>query len=285
MNFIFSWLGNHMKKHFGSTALLAMSAVFMFACSDQSPSKDSAENPASEQTATTNAEAAKPADTANAPAPEAKTHDYETLDERFSYAYGVDLGNKFKAGDIQMNVPIMAAGMQAALGDAEQKMSDEEVALTLEIYRKVHMERTEAKRAAAAEKNKKEGSAFLSENAKQEGVKVTASGLQYKVITEGKGPKPKEEDDVIVHYRTRLIDGTEVDSSVKNNEPATFMVRQVILGWTEALQMMPEGSKWELFVPPELAYGESGSGEKIEPNAVLTFEVELIKVGLEQTDQ
>ena len=273
-----------MKKYSGSLALLAMSAVFTLACSDQSPSKDSAEKTVTqatpEQTATTNAEAAKPADTANATNPEEKTHNYETLDERFSYAYGVDLARKFKAGHVELNVPIMATGMQDEFGGGKTKMSSEEIALTMEIYRKVHEEKTAARRAIAAEKNKKEGDAFLAENAKKEGVKVTQSGVQYKVITEGKGPKPKEDDEVTVHYRGTFIDGTEFDSSYKNNEPTSFMARQVIVGWTEALLLMPEGSKWVQYIPSELAYGEQGSGEAIEPNAVLIFEVELLKVGL-----
>lgn len=275
-----------MKKYSGSLAIFVISAVFTVACSDQSQPKSAAENSASKQTpeqpvATINAEASSNADATNSDVSEQKTNDYETLDERFSYAYGVDLAEKFKEGGIELNVPLMAAGMQDAFGGGERKMSAGEVAMTLEIYRKVHLEKMEAKRAAAAEKNQKEGSAFLAENAKKDGVRVTESGLQYRVITEGSGPKPKEEDDVTVHYRSRMIDGTEIDSSYKNNEPAMFMVRQVIPGWTEALQMMSAGSKWELYIPAELAYGESGSGELVEPNAVLIYEVELIKIGVE----
>jgi FKBP-type peptidyl-prolyl cis-trans isomerase FklB len=133
------------------------------------------------------------------------------------------------------------------------------------------------KRNALTEKNKKEGDAFLAENKKKEGVKTLPSGLQYKVIKDGTGRNPKLTDGVIAHYQSTRIDGTEFDSSYKRNEPSTFKLDQVIKGWTEALMLMKEGAKWQIFVPSNLAYGENGSGP-IEPNATLIFDVELIKL-------
>ena len=128
------------------------------------------------------------------------------------------------------------------------------------------------------EKNKKDGEAFLAGNKKKEGIKTTASGLQYKIITEGKGKKPSADDTVRVHYKGALLDGSEFDSSYKHGEPAEFSVSGVIPGWTEAVQLMPVGSKWQLFVPSTLAYGEQGQGRVIGPNATLIFEVELLAV-------
>jgi FKBP-type peptidyl-prolyl cis-trans isomerase FklB len=135
----------------------------------------------------------------------------------------------------------------------------------------------EAKKAAAAE-NKTKGEAFLAENKKKEGVVTLPSGLQYKILKAGEGPKPTAEDSVKCNYRGTLIDGKEFDSSYKRNEPATFPVKGVIKGWTEALQLMPVGSKWQLFIPPDLAYGERGAGELIQPEATLIFEVELLSI-------
>jgi FKBP-type peptidyl-prolyl cis-trans isomerase FklB len=135
-----------------------------------------------------------------------------------------------------------------------------------------------AKQAEVAKKNKAEGEAFLAENKKKEGVKTTASGLQYKVIKPGKGKKPKSSDTVTVNYRGTLIDGTEFDSSYKRGQPATFQVSGVIPGWTEGLQLMEEGAKWQLFIPSNLAYGERGAGGVIGPNATLIFEVELLSI-------
>jgi FKBP-type peptidyl-prolyl cis-trans isomerase FklB len=130
----------------------------------------------------------------------------------------------------------------------------------------------------AATKNAAEGEKFLAENKKKDGVKTTASGLQYKVLKEGSGPSPKETDTVVVNYKGTLIDGTEFDSSFKRNEPASFQVNRVVKGWIEALQLMKAGSKYQLFIPAALAYGERGAGQLIGPNATLIFEVELLSI-------
>jgi FKBP-type peptidyl-prolyl cis-trans isomerase FklB len=135
-----------------------------------------------------------------------------------------------------------------------------------------------AKQSEVAKKNRAEGEAFLAENKKKEGVKTLPSGLQYKVIKAGTGKKPKSTDTVTVHYRGALINGAEFDSSFKRGQPATFLVSKVIPGWTEALQLMEVGAKWQLFIPSSLAYGEQGAGSDIGPNATLIFEVELVSI-------
>jgi FKBP-type peptidyl-prolyl cis-trans isomerase len=156
-------------------------------------------------------------------------------------------------------------------------MTDEEMQATMEALRNEVRANMEKKQREAAEANKAKGEAFLAENKEKEGVKTLPSGLQYKILKEGKGEKPKATDIVVTQYRGTLVDGTEFDSSYKRNEPASFPVNQVIPGWTEALQLMPKGSKWQLFVPANLAYGEMGP-PPIGPNSTLIFEVELVDI-------
>ena len=157
-------------------------------------------------------------------------------------------------------------------------MSQEEIRATIsELQKRVTAERQKELKEKGA-KNLEESKKFLAENQKKEGIKTLPSGLQYKVLTEGTGKTPKETDNVTVNYKGTLIDGTEFDSSYKKGQPATFQVNGVIKGWTEALQLMKEGSKWQLFIPPELAYGERGAGPTILPNSTLIFEVELLTV-------
>jgi FKBP-type peptidyl-prolyl cis-trans isomerase FklB len=149
---------------------------------------------------------------------------------------------------------------------------------TLNAFQKQTMSKMEAKQKVDGEKNVKEGEAFLAANGKKDGVKTLASGLQYKVIKTGTGKTPKATDTVKVHYHGTLTDGTVFDSSVERGEPATFPVNGVIPGWIEALQLMKEGDKWQLVIPPKLAYGERGAGGKIGPNSVLVFDVELLSI-------
>ena len=246
-----------MKKATGA-ALLVLIAACMGACDQQPQSKDVATT----ETVTEDAQA-----------------EFKTLEDRFSYAYGADLGKKFKAEGIELNVALMGEAMQAALDGSKQKMDEGEIAATMETYREVFLKEKEEKRAVAAEKNKREGAVFLSENAKKPGVVVTKSGLQYKVITEGKGGyKPTVEDELKVHYRARFIDGTEFDSTYKRNEAYSANAKMLIDGWAEAVQLMSAGSKWELVIPANLAYGENGQDPYIGPNAVLIFEVELLEI-------
>ncbi len=207
----------------------------------------------------------------------AEKAELKTHKDKVSYAIGMDMGNSLKRNSIDVDLEMLVKGMRDALSGGKALMTDQEVRETLIAFQKEFQAKQQEKMKALAEKNKKEGDAFLAENKKKEGVKTLPSGLQYKVVAEGKGASPKETDTVTVHYRGTLIDGTEFDSSYKRNEPATFPVNGVIKGWTEALQLMKEGAKWQLFIPANLAYGESGR-PGIPPNAVLIFDVELIKI-------
>jgi FKBP-type peptidyl-prolyl cis-trans isomerase FklB len=203
----------------------------------------------------------------------------KTQKDKVSYAIGMDMGGSLKRNSIDVDIDALVKGLKDSLAGGKMLMTEQEQRETLITFQKEFQAKQQEKMKALAEKNKKEGEAFLDENKKKPGVKVLPSGLQYKVITEGKGASPKDTDTVTVNYRGTVIDGTEFDSSYKRNEPATFPVKGVIKGWTEALQLMKEGSKWQLFIPSNLAYGERGAGSAIGPNETLIFEVELIKVG------
>src|SRR6202008_1398185 len=173
---------------------------------------------------------------------------------------------------------ILLRGMKDALAGGKLLMSEDEArAAVMQVQNEVRQKQAEkAKEAGAA--NKKEGDEFLAANKAKEGVVTLPSGLQYKILTTGTGPKPAATDSVVCNYRGTLIDGKEFDSSYKRGQPATFPVNGVIKGWTEALQLMPVGSKWQLFIPPDLAYGERGAGADIGPNSTLIFDVELISI-------
>jgi len=191
--------------------------------------------------------------------------------EKISYSIGLNIGKNL-AGDlkkqsIDIDPNLLAKGVQDALTGANPLLSNEEVQQTMLAFQK-----------KIVEKEKQRGEAFLAENKKKEGVKTLPSGLQYKVIKAGTGKKPGMNDTVTVQYRGTLIDGTEFDSSYRRGQPATFQVSGVIPGWTEALALMEEGAKWQLFIPPNLAYGERGAGGLIGPNATLIFEIELLSV-------
>jgi len=198
--------------------------------------------------------------------------------DKESYSLGYQFGQSLKSQGVDINLDTYASGIKDALGGKEPQMSQEEIRATIMELQKrvVTAQQKELKEKAA--KNLEEGKKFLVENQNKEGVKTLPSGLQYKVLTEGSGKIPKLEDRVTVNYKGTLIDGTEFDSSYKRGQPATFQVKGIIKGWTEALQLMKEGSKWQLFIPPDLAYGERGAGGQIPPNSTLIFEVELISV-------
>jgi FKBP-type peptidyl-prolyl cis-trans isomerase FklB len=205
-----------------------------------------------------------------------------TRKQKFSYALGMDIGSKVGASLKQQSVDIdpalVSQGLKDAMAGSKTRLTTEEAQTVLkEVQAEVNKQRQE-KTAAAAAKNKTEGDAFLAANKSKEGVVTLPSGLQYKILTAGTGPKPAATDSVVCNYRGTLIDGKEFDSSYKRGQPATFGVGQVIKGWTEALQLMPVGSKWQLFVPSTLAYGERGAGAEIGPNATLIFEVELLSI-------
>jgi FKBP-type peptidyl-prolyl cis-trans isomerase FklB len=213
-----------------------------------------------------------------APDQKSKTRELKTLTERVSYGIGLNIGKDFKEQHIDVDPDLLAMGIRDAMAGGKVLLTEEELQKAMTEFQQEMMAKQEKRMAEAAEKNLKEGQAFLAENAKKPEVTVLPSGLQYRVIEAGKGKTPTAKSMVTVHYRGRLIDGTEFDSSHQRGEPATFPVSGVIPGWTEALQLMQEGAKWELFIPANLAYGERGAGQVIGPNAVLIFEVELLSV-------
>jgi len=187
--------------------------------------------------------------------------------EKVSYIIGMDIGSNLKRQSIDVDPNIFAKGIKDALSGEKPLLTEQEIQETMMAFQKEMME-----------KQKKRGEVFLAENKNKEGVKTLPSGLQYKVIKAGTGKIPKLNDTVTTHYRGTLIDGTEFDSSYKRGQPVSFPVSGVIPGWTEALQLMQEGAKWQLFIPSNLAYGERGAGGIIGPNATLIFEIELISI-------
>jgi len=202
----------------------------------------------------------------------------KTQKDKASYGIGMNIGRNLKRDAVDVDADLVSKGLKDALSGGKTLMSDEEYRATMTALQKKLMDKQAEAAKKLAEKNKKEGEAFLAGNGKKEGVVTLPSGLQYKVIKSGKGKTPQPTDTVETHYRGTLIDGTEFDSSYKRGQTVTFLVNGVIPGWTEALQKMKEGDKWELFVPASLAYGERGAGREIGPNAALIFEVELIAV-------
>jgi FKBP-type peptidyl-prolyl cis-trans isomerase FklB len=194
--------------------------------------------------------------------------------QKLSYSLGLNIGANLKSQGIDIDPQVLARGISDVLSGTKPAMTEAEVRATLEAMQTD----MKAKQDQASGTNKKAGQTFLAENSKKPGVVTLPSGLQYKILKPGTGPKPKATDTVVTHYKGTLLDGTEFDSSYKRNEPAVFPVNGVIKGWTEALQLMPVGSKWQLFIPAELAYGEKGAADVIGPNQTLIFEVELISI-------
>jgi FKBP-type peptidyl-prolyl cis-trans isomerase len=197
--------------------------------------------------------------------------------EKLSYALGMNLGNQLKSQGLEIDMDTFIEGIKAVLAGGKPLMSEAEAqAALIELANQLKQKQEETNKALA-ERNKSEGEAFLAANRSKEGVITLPSGLQYKILKAGGGAKPGAGDTVECNYRGTFLDGTEFDSSYKHNQTATFPVNGVIKGWTEALQLMQVGSKWQLFVPSSLAYGENGR-QGIPPNATLIFEVELISI-------
>jgi FKBP-type peptidyl-prolyl cis-trans isomerase FklB len=202
----------------------------------------------------------------------------KTDKEKLSYAIGMNIGESIKKDSLDVDPAIMGRALKDALTGAKPLMTDEEAKTVMTTFRAEMMKKQQAKAAEASDTNKQVGQKFLAANKAKEGVVTLPSGLQYKVIKQGDGPKPTASDTVVTNYRGTLIDGTEFDSSYKRGEPATFPVGQVIKGWTEALQLMPVGSKWQLYIPSDLAYGERSPGGEIGPNSTLIFDIELLSI-------
>ncbi len=207
-----------------------------------------------------------------------KTTTLDTEDRKLSYAMGYDLGTYFKSLGENFDLAVLQRGLEDAYGGKKALMTPEEVTRVQQQFASRQQQKQIQKTVAMVEKNHKAQEEFLKENKKKNGVVETKSGLQYKVIKQGKGPKPGKNDTVKVHYKGTLLNGTEFDSSYKRNEPAVFKVGQVIAGWQEALQLMNVGSTYELYIPAKLAYGDRGAPPVIEPGSMLIFEVELLDV-------
>jgi FKBP-type peptidyl-prolyl cis-trans isomerase len=197
--------------------------------------------------------------------------------DKLSYAIGAQVGQGIKSQGIDVNVAMVLQGVRDVLAGSNLLMSDDEISSTIAALEQQLKNKQDQALAAMAENNKKAGAAFLADNAKKEGVVALPSGLQYKIITAGTGKMPTDADTVVCHYRGTLMDGREFDSSY-GGMPATFAVKDVIPGFREAIKLMPVGSKWQIFIPSELAYGERGAGSTIEPNATLIFELELLSI-------
>ncbi|HKM84700.1 MAG TPA: FKBP-type peptidyl-prolyl cis-trans isomerase [Terriglobales bacterium] len=272
-------------QRFLITALL-LAAAIMLAGDGYAQQTPAASTPAATTPAAPAATTPKAATTAKAPVKKPGTATaapaLTTKEQKFSYALGMSIGTQvggnLKKQSVEVDPNLVSQGMKDALSGAKPRLTQEEVqAVLTERQNEVRKEQQEKMQAASA-KNKTEGEAFLAANKSKEGIVTLPDGLQYKILTAGTGPKPTASDSVVCNYRGTLTNGTEFDSSYKRGQPATFGVDKVIKGWTEALQLMPVGSKWQLFIPSSLAYGERGAGADIGPDATLIFEVELLSI-------
>ncbi len=211
--------------------------------------------------------------------------DLKTEDDKVSYSLGFSMGSSFKKDELKMNLEIFQKGIKDGLTGSKQILNEEEIKKTMMAFQQEMREKKRAERMKRMEErkkqgevNKEKGNKFLEGNKTKEGIVTLKSGLQYKILKKGTGASPKATDTVKCHYKGTTIDGKEFDSSYKRGEPARFALNRVIKGWTECLQLMKEGGKWQFFVPSELAYGERGSGQNIGSNEVLIFEVELFGI-------
>ncbi|GAB3825678.1 FKBP-type peptidyl-prolyl cis-trans isomerase [Hymenobacter jeollabukensis] len=204
-----------------------------------------------------------------------------SLKQQISYIIGRDLARNFAQQGLDLDVDVLATSLKEALSGKPSQLSPEQMQQAMQQFQQQMggaEEEEDDAAPGAGNDNKAAGEAFLAENGKKPGVTTLPSGLQYEVLQEGSGPKPGPRSSVTTHYHGTLTDGKVFDSSYQRGEPATFGVNQVIAGWTEALQLMPEGSKWRLYIPSNLAYGPRGAGRDIGPNSALVFDVELLKV-------
>lgn len=238
----------------------------------QTPPASSSQTPPAK---TTKPPAAKPKTTTAARKPAVLT--LKTDKDKESYAIGLNMGQQMHKDSVDIDPSILLRGMKDGMAGGKTLMTDQEVKAAMDALRADLRAKQEAKLQKEAIDNKSEGDKFLAENKTKDGVVTLPSGLQYKVLVEGTGPKPTAADSVVCNYRGAFLNDTEFDSSYKRGKPSTFPVTGIIKGWTEALQLMPVGSKWQLFIPPDLAYGERGR-PGIGPNSTLVFEVELVSI-------
>jgi len=210
--------------------------------------------------------------------PAATALQLKSQQDRVSYSIGHNIGNNLKQQKIDVTANALIQGLRDGISGGKLLMTEDEMKATMQKFQTDQMAKMKKKQQETANKNNQEGEKFLAENGKKAGVVSLESGLQYKITEAGTGKKPSATDTVVVNYRGSLIDGSEFDSSYKRGQPATFPVNGVIPGWTEALQLMKAGAKWQLFIPAKLAYGERGAGGMIGPNSTLIFDVELIEI-------
>ncbi len=210
--------------------------------------------------------------------PKAATGPLKTQKDKVSYSIGLDIGRNLKRQGVDVDPQVLLRGLRDAVGGGKTLLTEEEVREVMTQWQAEMRAAHGKQQEAVATKNAKDGAEFLAQNKSKDGVKTTASGLEYKVVKEGAGATPTPEDTVTAHYRGTLLDGSEFDSSYKRGEPASFPVTGVIPGWTEMLQLMKVGTKVIVWIPSSLAYGERGAGNTIGPNATLTFEIELLEV-------
>ena len=242
--------------------------------SQQAPATNSQQAPAAKSAPAKPAAKTGTATATKKPAP----LELKTDKDKASYAIGMNIGQNLRKQKDDIDPAIVQAGIKDAVAGGTTLLTEEQAKAALVTLQGNMRKKQEEQMQQAAEVNKKEGDAFLAANKTKDGVVTLPSGLQYKILTEGTGPKPTASDSVVCNYKGTLLNGTEFDSSYKRGQPATFPVSGVIKGWTEALQLMPVGSKWQLFVPSDLAYGQRGPGGGIGPNSTLVFEVELISI-------
>jgi FKBP-type peptidyl-prolyl cis-trans isomerase FklB len=197
---------------------------------------------------------------------------------KVSYSIGLDFGRNMKRQSIELDLDLLAKGIKDGISGVKPALTDNEMQQVLTAFQKEIMAKQAEIGKKLGDKNKQEGAAFLAENKKKPGIVTLPSGLQYKILKDGTGKSPKATDSVTTHYRGTTLDGKEFDSSYKHGQPATFMLGAMIPGWIEALQLMKVGSKWQLFIPSNLAFGENGAGQDIGPNATIIFEVELLGI-------
>lgn len=259
-------------KRFGMV-LIVLGLAAVGASAQQTPPAAPAAPPAKSP-------AAPPAPgTAAAPAkPQPQDSPFKTQKEKLSYAIGMEMGKGVKSQQIDVDPDLVMRGLKDALSDAKSQMSEDELRQVITSLQQEIRQKQMQQQEAAATENKTKGDAFLADNAKKQGVVSLPDGLQYKILTAGQGKKPAESDTVLCNYKGTFIDGTEFDSSTRAGKPVPFEVKNVIKGFQEVLQLMPVGSKWQVFVPSSLAYGERGAGGVIGPNATLIFEIELVGI-------
>jgi FKBP-type peptidyl-prolyl cis-trans isomerase FklB len=268
-----------MHKPLTTLAIPLLAATLLgHAPAQNAPASTPPSKPASTQSTPKAPAAKKPATTAK---PATAAAPLTTQKQKNSYALGMSIGLGLKKQGVADSIDSALAvrGMREALAGGKTAMTEDEMKTALQQLRTQFQATQEAKAHEAGSSARKEGDTFLAANKAKDGVKILPDGLQYKVLTDGSGPKPSATDTVTVNYRGTLIDGKEFDSSYKRGQPASFPVNGVIKGWTEALQLMPVGSKWQLFIPADLAYGDRGAGADIGPGATLIFEVELLSIG------